>query len=311
MAYKRDDADSVDIAALKILHLVFEHQSFSIAAEKLHTNQSTVSYSIDRLRKVFGDKLFVRQRGGIVPTERCKEVIETTGALLQRFQALIEPTRFEPLKADAVFTISTNYYERLVLLPRLTAELRKKTPGLRVEFIQSSAQGKIQLKRGECDLLISPVSIDDQGTFKRRLFDDKYVCVMHKSNPLARQRLSLEDYAKAPHATVTYGDGWRSFYMRELDRLGITLNSAISVPSPSNLANVLRDTDLVTTIPNRIAASYPEDFVVRDCPCPAPFETSLYWTTLHNASPMHQWIRELIVGISPQSKNAASKTRRH
>ena len=62
--------DPVDIGALRTLVLVYDLRSFSAAAERLNVNQSTISYTVERLRSAFQDPLFVRQGNGVTATER-------------------------------------------------------------------------------------------------------------------------------------------------------------------------------------------------------------------------------------------------
>ena len=101
---QKEKAQSIDFAALNVLKLVHDNQSFSVAADKLSTNQSTISYTIERLRKAFEDPLFVRRHGGVVPTDRCREIVVGANAILDRYRSLIEPTRFEPSEAEAAMT---------------------------------------------------------------------------------------------------------------------------------------------------------------------------------------------------------------
>src|SRR5690606_15475286 len=66
---------NVDLAALKTLKLVHELSSLSLAARQLDVDQSSVSYTLKRLRTVFDDPLFVRGKNGIVATDRCEQIV--------------------------------------------------------------------------------------------------------------------------------------------------------------------------------------------------------------------------------------------
>ncbi len=219
--------------------------------------------------------------------------METTGRMLDSFDALTLPTSFDPSNADATVTISCNYYERLTIMPALVRVIRKLAPTLHLNIIQSSVQGYSQLKTGECDLLISPMKIES-GVHRRQLFSDHYVCIMDRHNPLAGKSLDLNTYARAPHATVTYGGTWRSFYLEELEQLGIRLNRVLGLASPDNLENLLKGTDMISTVPSRIAEPCRPEIHVSQCPCPSPFDVNLYWTARSHHSPMHRWLRRLI-----------------
>src|SRR5690349_19759651 len=68
--------DPVDIGALRTLVLVYDLRSFSAAAERLNVNQSTISYTVERLRVAFQDPLFVRQGNGVTATEHCAALVD-------------------------------------------------------------------------------------------------------------------------------------------------------------------------------------------------------------------------------------------
>ncbi len=295
---KQIDPHTVDFAAIRTLRLVYTLGSFSLAAEKLDVNQSTISYTIDRLRNAFQDPLFVRQGGGIAATDRCRDIVEATSRMHDEFEALVSPTEFEPENAQATISISCNYYERLVILPALMKALRRQAPGLKINVISASGQGKQQLARGDADILIGPVKINGNGFYGRHLFKEHYVCVMDQDNPLADAPLVLNAYVAANHVVIKYDGSWRSRYLVELESRNLTLNQVLSVPSPGNLPNILLGTDMISTIPSRIAKSFSNTLFVCDCPLPAPFEIDLYWTTRSHHSAMHKWLRQLIAKMN-------------
>lgn len=292
------DSLSIDFAALRTLRMVHALGSFSRAAESLGVNQSTVSYTIERLRRAFSDPLFVRQGGGVVPTERCNGIVSATARMLDEFVALSQPTAFEPAEARAEVTVSCNFFERISLVPGLMRTLRSRAPGLKVNVLSSTVQGKAQLDRGETDLVIGPVRIDDSSYYKRHLLRDHYVCVMAPDNPLSARGLDRDAYLASPHVTVTYGGSWRSRFLVEIEAAGAALNTRMEVPSPAALPETLAGTDLISTVPSRVARAFGAAVAVLDCPFPAPFDVDLYWTPRSHHSPMFRWLREQLVRVA-------------
>ncbi|MCH5374377.1 MAG: LysR family transcriptional regulator, partial [Planctomycetes bacterium] len=144
----------LDFAALRTLCMVHSHGSFSRAAEAMGLAQSTVSYTVSRLRDVFNDPLFVRQGQGIAPTLRCSEIVEQATHLLDRFEQLAAPREFDPGVASLEVGISCNYYERVTIIPQVVRWIRREAPGIRLNIIPSTVQGKSQLTRSESDILI-------------------------------------------------------------------------------------------------------------------------------------------------------------
>ncbi|MGR3709385.1 MAG: LysR family transcriptional regulator [Alterinioella nitratireducens] len=290
----KTDTGRVDFAALNILRLVHDLRSFSEAAAQLGINQSVVSYTIKKLRRAFDDPLFYRQGGSVVATERCATLHEFATRALAEIGEIAEPAEFDPERTSAKVTIACNFYERQIILPPLIRALRRAAPRMRIETIPSISQGHLQLKRSEADLLIGPLKPDTPEFFCRNLLTEHYVCVMDPENPLAAAPLTLDSYIAANHAVVLYAGGWRSGYLKALDDLGLSLNQILNVPSPAGIGGVLKGTDLMTTLPMRVARAECGGLCIRDCPCPSPFEIDLVWTTRTHRSTMHIWLRDLI-----------------
>lgn len=285
---------NIDFADLRTLRLVHEHRSFSVAAQVLGVNQSAVSYTIEKLRRIFDDQLFFRQGTQVEATERCSAIAGSAQSLLAEIERLATPEAFDPSEAEHTFTIACNFYERQLILPLVMRRLRDEAPNIRVEAINSISQGHLQLKRGEAELLIGPLMTEQAGFYCRNLLAERYVCIMDPANPLANAPLTLEAYLAARHAVVLYGGGWRSGYLRYLDRMGHVLNQVLTVPSPAGLNRIIAGTDLISTVPRRIGETLGGSVQMVDCPCPAPFNISLVWTERTHRSPIHSWLRDLI-----------------
>ncbi len=289
----------VDFAALRTLILVHKHRSFTAAADVLDVNQSAVSYTIDKLRNVFGDPLFFRQGAKVMPTERCETIVERSRQMLDEFELMAEPVAFDPGSADRTFVIACNYYERVTIIPELVRRLRLSAPGVRLDIIASTARGDEQLREGAADVLIGPMRPEDSGFFCRVLFEEHYVCMLDRGHPLAAApAITREDYLTCSHVVVTYGGTWRSGYLQEIAAQNLRFDHVVSVPSPAGLAEMVSDSDLVATVPRRIADAARHGLHVADSPFPAPFQIDLVWTTRTNNSAPHSWLREQISEIA-------------
>lgn len=278
--------------------MVHDLGSFSRAAESLGVGQPSVSYTISRLREAFSDPLFVRQGGGILATERCVEIVEKAGRMLDEFEALAAPRLFDPSTAKLTVGISCNFYERVTILPELTRLLRREARGIRLNVIPSQVRGRDQLKRGESDMLIGPIRIEEAGYYRRTLFMDDYVCIMDPGNDLASVPMSLKRYVEAPQVVVNYGGTFRSQFLVELERMGLSPNTAMEVPSPANLPDILSGTDLIATVPRRTALVFGNSVATVECPVRAQISIDLQWTPRTHVSAAHVWLRGRIAAAA-------------
>jgi DNA-binding transcriptional LysR family regulator len=295
------DPRSLDFQSLNTLVTIYREGSFSAAAAILDINQSTVSYTVARLRKVFGDPLFVRQGAGVVATDRCRDLVVKAAGMLEQFDRMAQPEDFSPQDVRAALTVSCNFYERLIILPHLIRSLRQVAPGLRVSVTQSLSEGGTQLKRNFTDLLLSPITMTEEGIYVRTLFEDEYVCVMDPGHPLTEQPITLDGYVQAKHAMIDYGAGWKSRYQDELEQLGLTIEPVLRIPSPATIDRLILGTDMISTVPSRVAAVFAGNLAVRQSPLPAPFSVKMFWTERTHNSPMHRWFRQQMVSASEKA----------
>lgn len=285
------------INAMQTFRLVYELGSFTQAANRLDVNQSAVSYTMDKLRACFDDALFYRQAGKVVPTLYCENLYPQIVALLNQTEALLQRPGFNPAES-ATITIACNYYERQVILPNLSKRIHSQAPNLRLKVINALNQGKTLLLNNDADVLIGPVLPNDYDCYSHNLMHENYVCVMdkEKADKLGHQ-FNLDSYLSSQHITIDYGNQWRSPYLQELDRQGLTLNEIMQVPSPAGIGQLVAGTCHITTIPERLAKAELKDSRLTQLPCPiaAPFSIYAVWTTRTHKDPMHQWLREQLL----------------
>ncbi len=288
------DIRALDFASLRTLRLVHAHGSFSQTADTLGVAQSTVSYTVARLREVFSDPLFVRQGSAMVSTKRCDEIVEQSSALLDKFEAMVAPREFDPAVAALRIGISCNYYERVTIIPEVVRVLRHEAPGIALKIISSTVQGKSQLTRSESDILIGPIQINEPGYFKRTLLREDYVCIMDPANPLAKSVMDVETFVNAPQVVVNYGGNFQSRFLSVMERAGYAPNTAMEVPSPANLQDIICGTDMIATVPTRVARTFGDAIVTVACPFRGRFPIDMFWTARTHASAPHAWLRTII-----------------
>lgn len=288
-------AAALDFAALELLRVVHDSGSFSAAAERLGVNQSAVSYTMAKLRGCFGDPLFVRQGGQQVATERCQDLLERSGLILAMLEDMASPEAFDPPGSTRNVAIACNYYERVLLIPRIVAAIRQAAPRMTVTVINALGDGHQRLLSREADVLVGPFAPSGAGFHSRRLYVEEYACLMDPAHPAAHgPDLDVDRYLALNHVLIQYGPAWRSAYLQEIDAAGQVLTPAITVPSPAGMDTLIAGSDLVATVPRRLGARNAARLVLRDCPFRGQFDLRLGWAAHTNASSMHCWLRDLI-----------------
>ena len=305
-----EDPYKTDLYSLRIFRAVFELRSFSGAALSLGLSQSVVSYAIDRLRNTFNDQLFLRQGGGVVPTDRCVSIANISANLLDDFESLISPQDVDPAKLNQTFRVGCNFIERVLIVPLITKALRELAPAVNLKIVQAGTDGVRHLSQGVTDLLIGPIRPDSEKFFCRSLVKDRYVCVMDPYNPLVKCELTPQNYLAANRVEVSYGEEWTSDYLAKLDTiLDYHSEPKITVPSPGEIASIIRGTDLIATIPRLYAATLKPYLHVMEFPLPSTLEIDLVWSRRSHGSETQRWFRDLVVSAAqPLQRSSQTET---
>lgn len=293
-----DELGQIDLRSLQVLVTVYDCGSFSTASANLDVSQSTVSYTIDRLRRAFGDPLFVRQGNRVTETERCRDLVSQAREMVNRMHAIASPADFDPMTAEGTLTLSCNHHERFLLVPAYLKKMREAAPHVVLNLLESAVSGKQQLRENLADIVLGPVRILGEGYFRRHIFSDHYACLMDPANPLAEGELTLERYRTAAHVAITHNGRWQALYFEALRAQAISIETELSLPSHDSLELMIAGTDLVATIPNRLASAYRDQLAVRPFPIHIPIDIDMYWTERTHRSGLHRWARQLLAEIA-------------
>ena len=83
------DFRNFDLNLLRVLLEIHRTRSVTLAGQRLFLSQPATSQALGRLRAHFGDPLFVRAAGGLVPTELGERLAGVAADHLSRLQAAL------------------------------------------------------------------------------------------------------------------------------------------------------------------------------------------------------------------------------
>ncbi|QDC10075.1 LysR family transcriptional regulator [Oceanicola sp. D3] len=295
-----DDLDimGLDLKALGLLCKIHEARSLTLAAERAGIAQSTASYTLERLRRAFGDSLFHRAARGVVPTVRCDAIVAALRPALDDLRELGSEDSFDMARETTPYTIAGNFYERSLLLPPLLARLRAAAPHMPVAMVPASSAPHRMLQDGQCDVAISPVAPGAHKLRVERLFREHYTCFVDPASAIATEGLTLERFATGQHLTIAYSEGWRPFWQDEMLRLGVRLTPAVTVPSFGGVERILAGSDLILTAPSGLARLFTPALTAVPTPFACSFDVNMMWTPRTDNSARHRRIREMIRAVA-------------
>jgi DNA-binding transcriptional LysR family regulator len=256
-----------------------------------------MSHVLARLRTMIGDALLVRQGLEMVPTERAGELLAPVRhALDQLAQALAPPPAFDPKSARLRVFLATSDYVGFVLLPRVMARLEAEAPGIELRVVSLEEGITSRLSSGAIALALAPVRTVDvrEGIYSKKLFDDRFVCVMRRRHPLAKKKLTAARFAAAAHALVA---------PRGIDdaakNVGLRRHVAVTVPHFLVAPHLIASRDLVLTLPERVANSVAKPIGLTIVAPPPELKIPsiticALWHERTHASLEHRWVRALL-----------------
>lgn len=288
-----------DLNLLVILDALCRFGSVSKAAEALSLSQPAVSHALNRLRGVTQDPLFTRSGRGLVPTPRARALAEEVAGIVAAAQASLRPERFDPELDSAVVRLGLSDYAGLTLLPPLVAVLRDKAPLVRIEALPVGRTALRQLEEGALDLCFWGTAPPEAPFLYRQLFRESFMVVLRAGHPALAGKIGLEEWLSLGHAVVSLGDPGQSPVEAALTALGRSRRVMLASPSfAANLAAVAAS-DLVATMPARLAAAMGEGLVARPLPVAVPvFDYGMIWHPRAEVSPALRWLREAIVKLA-------------
>lgn len=280
---------------------IYENGSLNAAADMLGITQSAVSKHLQKLREWLEDELFVRTARGMEPTEKSASLIERVDHILQEIAILSEASHFDPALLQGVFTIATTSEVSLRLTQGLLEKLSTQAPQLRITIINLTNDYSIrELEVGKVDLVISVNWHAPEQLIQKRLFSDRFVCLMHKQNALAKRKLTIENYAKAAHIMVAPLGMELGFIDEQLAKHQLRRQVRLSVPEFSQLEPHLLRGEHIVTLPHRVAKiiAKRDELTIKQLPLEVPgIDYYLLWHRRFNNENTNTWMRKHVVEL--------------
>jgi len=292
---------TVDQKLLAIIIELHRTRSVSQTAENLGLNQPAVSMSLARLRKSFHDPLFVNTHRGMEPTAHASQII----AGLRDAHALIEAAinyreTFVPATATRTFKIAATDIGQVVILPSLMNRLHIVAPSVAIEFVNFTEQSHFQLESGYLDVALGFIPPLESGFHRQKLFTERFVCIVRKRHPRITRHLTIKDFERESHLIVTTPATGHTVVEETLKSLNVTRRVGLRLPNFIGLSTLIASTDLLATVPERLATIIAGLVPVILFPPPIavpPYVVMQYWHARSNDDPGSRWLRELIVEL--------------
>jgi len=273
--------------------MVLEEGSVTRAADRLGITQSAVSHTLDKLRAIFGDPLFVRSGRGILPTERAKALRGPVQSVIDDLKALTDDRAFDPSRARMEFTVAANDFQRELLFPALTKAFDKEGIDVRFRFLAPGVPAANLLNEARCQFIVSPFPPDGTEIFQLQLFRDRMVCFYDPNMRNAPR--SWKEFAASDHIEVRFPNHTSALLALGSVDTSKLKQPRITVPNFGDVAAFMKGSRLITTQMSAMKLGMLAKFELAKLPfkC-APIALYLIWHRRDQNDPAHNWLKNRI-----------------
>lgn len=289
---------SFDLNLLRVLDALLITHSVSGAARRLELSQPATSAALSRLRAALNDPLLVRAGNRMTPTPLAEELRQQVARILEDVdRALTAVARFDPATTRRRFRIGANDYASAVLLVPLATRVREAAPGATIEILPMERSPDLSLATRELDLLVA-----DQWTLRgirglETLFHETFTGIARTDHPRLPRRVTLNAFLAEDHVLLAPRGLSTGVVDRALEARGRARRVAMTVPHYLVAPAIVARSDLIMTIPRRLADCLHDSRRLRQFRPPIPlkgFDVVMAFDLRSDADPAIQWLKGLL-----------------
>jgi DNA-binding transcriptional LysR family regulator len=261
----------------------------------LGVTQGAVSQALAKLRTHFGDELFIKTNTGMAPTA---VALALAGDVRQSIafaeSALMGHTRFEPAQSTRDIKICMGAMGELRILPKMLQVFTQLAPRCRIGVLDLWGEElKDAFERGAVDLAINACVPPLGHLLQQRLFDDSYVVLTSKENPLDHE-VTPEQLSAARHVVVCPARFDAPKIDEQLEAVGVRRNVVVRVSNWVAVPHLLQtQPNLVAIAPGYLAVACRQfDLKALRPKLTLPrVEVYQFWHRRTSSDPFNIWLR--------------------
>jgi DNA-binding transcriptional LysR family regulator len=292
-----------DLNLLRVFLALMEERSVTRAAERLGITQPALSNSLNRLRDILHDPLFIRERYGMQPTAKAEELAPVIMQAIAQLDSLVLGQQaFDPMQSNMLVTIAPNSYVEYVLIPAVVARLQALAPGIKLRITPyGNDLAETGVISGTTALVMGRFVDPPDNLVVQHLMDDSLACVVRTDHPDIDDTITKTQYETMKHVNVMPPGKMRAGLFQALDRHGLKREVAVSVTHFLSVPEVIATTDYCTTLPSQICRRLQGDKRLKILPTPVDlgtFPIDMAWHVRYRHDPAHRWLRSMIEEVA-------------
>lgn len=255
--HSASDLRDLDLNLLPVLDALLLTRGVSSAGLRLGLSQSRMSGALAQLRETLKDPLLIRNGNRMLLTPRAEELQPRVARLMEEIGATLGTTAgFQPEHSRRAFRIAATDYVAHVLLPGVAARLRSMAPQAALEILPCERGAGDLLTTRQADLVVADRWLLRDERETRTLFSETFVSLVRHDHPrMDPTSPTLDAFLGEDHALISPRGMSPGNVDMALAAVGRSRRVAVTVPFYLAAAQFVAATDLVLTLPRRIARS--------------------------------------------------------
>jgi DNA-binding transcriptional LysR family regulator len=292
-----------DLNLLRVFLALMQERSVTRAAERLGITQPALSNSLNRLRDILHDPLFIRERYGMQPTAKAEELAPVIMEAISQLDSLVLGQQaFDPMQSNMLVTIAPNSYVEYVLIPAVVARLQALAPGIKLRITPyGNDLAETGVISGTTALVMGRFVDPPDNLVVQYLMDDSLACVVRTDHPDIGDTITKTQYETMKHVNVMPPGKMRAGLFQALDRHGLKREVVVSVTHFLSVPEVIATTDYCTTLPSQICRRLQGDKRLKILATPVDlgtFPIDMAWHVRYRHDPAHRWLRTMIEEVA-------------
>lgn len=292
----------VDLNLLVVFDALMSEQHVTRAAQKIGLSQPATSNALSRLRNLFKDELFVKTSRGVTATPKAIALAEPIRQALVQIQgAIASQLEFEPATSERIFRLGMDDYTEAIFLPGLLQYVEQVAPKVKIQVFPTNWQKSPKLlDADEIDVALGHCPEWQSWHQRQLLYEECFVGVVSQNNALAGNAIALADYMAASHLLVSPRGDMAGLVDTTLEKLNLKRRVVMSMPNFLTAALVVANTNLIATLPERIAKICALILNLHISPLPFEmigFSVDMLWHIKNNCDRGHVWLRAILMQL--------------
>jgi DNA-binding transcriptional LysR family regulator len=233
---------NLSIYNLKVLRILYEHESVKVVAEKMFISQSAVSHQLRVIEEYFGVELFERKGRNIVPTKVGHIVYSYVVNILDEFNKLHVAVQDVKIAKSGEISFAGSINLGTYVLPAIVSRFKEQYPATHLNLQVYNSNEALKLTAlGDLDFCIVPVKLESEHLIYEHIRSEEIVVTVAPNRKEELAPATLQDFALLPFVCAPKGTQFRQTIDTGLKSYGITRsNIVMEVGHPEGTKQAVR-----------------------------------------------------------------------